>query len=200
MASSRHLVAAPLVDDYTALLSERASRLVVGDPLTADVAYGPLIDATARDRVHQVVNDSVAAGAMLVTGGTYEELFYRPMVLAEVPLSARAYREEIFGPVAPIVGFSDLEEAARLAAGTEYGLSLSILTKDIAAALALADKIPAGMVHINDQTVTDEPIAPFGGVGLSGNGSRIGGLNTNLAAFTEMQWLTVQARPGGYPF
>ena len=200
MASSRHLVAAPLVDDYTALLSERASRLVVGDPLTADVAYGPLIDATARDRVHQVVNDSVAAGAMLVTGGTYEELFYRPMVLAEVPLSARAYREEIFGPVAPIVGFSDLEEAARLAAGTEYDLSLSILTKDIAAALALADKIPAGMVHINDQTVTDEPIAPFGGVGLSGNGSRIGGLNTNLAAFTEMQWLTVQARPGGYPF
>ena len=200
MASSRHLVAAPLVDDYTALLTERANRLVVGDPLTADVAYGPLIDAAARDRVHQVVTDSVTAGARLVTGGTYDQLFYRPTVLAEVPLDARAYREEIFGPVAPIVGFRDLDEAARLAAGTEYGLSLSILTKDIAAALALADKIPAGMVHINDQTVADEPIAPFGGVGLSGNGSRIGGLDTNLEAFTEMQWVTIQAQPGGYPF
>lgn len=74
------------------------------------------------------------------------------------------------------------------------------LTNDIGAALALADRIPAGMVHINDQTVTDEPIAPFGGVGVSGNGSRIGGLDTNLEAFTEMQWLTIQARPGGYPF
>ena len=200
MASSRHLVAASLVDSYTEALADRASRLLVGDPVTADVAYGPLIDANARDRVHQVVGDSVAAGARLVTGGTYDQLFYRPTVLADVPLSARAYREEIFGPVAPIVGFRDLDEAARLAAGTEYGLSLSILTNDICAALALADKIPAGMVHINDQTIADEPIAPFGGVGLSGNGSRVGGLDTNLESFTEQQWVTVQARPGGYPF
>ena len=200
MASSRHIVAAPLVGDYTALLAERANELPVGDPFKADVAYGPLIDAAARDRVHQIVQDSVEAGARLVTGGTYDELFYRPTVLTDVPQTARAYQEEIFGPVAPIVGFGDLEEAARLAAGTEYGLSLSVITKDIMAGLKVAEQVPAGMVHINDQTITDEPIAPFGGVGLSGNGARIGGLETNLDAFTEMQWVTARARPGGYPF
>lgn len=200
MASSRHLVAARLVGDYTALLAERANELPVGDPLEADVAYGPLIDIAARDRVHQIVQDSVEAGARLVTGGTYDELFYRPTVLTDVPQTARAYQEEIFGPVAPIVGFGDLEEAARLAAGTEYGLSLSIITKDVMAGLKLAEQVPAGMVHINDQTITDEPIAPFGGVGLSGNGARIGGLEINLDAFTEMQWVTARALPGGYPF
>ena len=200
MASSRHLVAAPLVGDYTALLAERASGLPVGNPLDGDVAYGPLIDTTARDRVHHIVQDSVQAGARLVTGGTYDELFYRPTVLTDVPHTARAYQEEIFGPVAPVVGFGDLDEAARLAAGTAYGLSLSIITKDVMAGLNLTEQIPAGMVHINDQTITDEPIAPFGGMGLSGNGSRIGGLETNLDAFTEVQWVTAQAQPGGYPF
>jgi benzaldehyde dehydrogenase (NAD) len=200
MASSRHLVAAPLVGDYTALLAERASRLPVGNPVDADVAYGPLIDAAARDRVHDIVQDSVEAGARLVTGGTYEDLFYRPTVLTDVPETARAYREEIFGPVAPIVGFGDLEEAARLAAGTEYGLTLSIITKDVMAGLKLAEQVPAGMVHINDQTITDEPIAPFGGMGMSGNGARVGGLQTNLDAFTETQWVTARAQPDGYPF
>ena len=200
MAASRHLVAAPLVSDYTALLAERAGQLPVGNPIDADVAYGPLIDATARDRVHRIVQDSVGAGARLVTGGTYEELFYRPTVLTDVPQTARAYQEEIFGPVAPIVGFGNLQEAARLAAGTGYGLSLGIITKDIMAGIDFAERVPAGMVHINDQTITDEPIAPFGGMGLSGNGARVGGLDTNLDAFTEVQWVTAQAGPGGYPF
>jgi benzaldehyde dehydrogenase (NAD) len=200
MAASRHLVADSLVADYTALLAERAERITVGNPLEADVAYGPLIDTTARDRVHRLVEDSVRSGARLVTGGTYDELFYRPTVLGDVPQSARAYQEEIFGPVAPIVSFHDLDEAARLAAGTAYGLSLSIITRDVMSGLRLSEKIPAGMVHINDQTVADEAIAPFGGVGLSGNGFRAGGLETNLDAFTEQQWVTAQARPGSYPF
>jgi benzaldehyde dehydrogenase (NAD) len=181
-------------------LAERASRLPVGDPLEADVAYGPLIDTTARDRVHGIVQDSVEAGARLVPGGTYDELFYRPTVPTDVPRTARAYREEVAGPVAPIVGFRDLEKAARLAAGTEYGLTLSVIPKDFMAGLQLADQVPAGMVHINDQTITDEPIAPFGGMGLSGNGCRIGGLEKNLDAFTEVQWVTARAQPGGYPF
>ena len=200
MAASRHLVADTLVSDYTALLAERAGRLAVGNPIEADVAYGPLIDATARERVHSIVQGSVEAGARLITGGTYDELFYRPTVLSDVPETAPAYREEIFGPVAPIVGFHDLREAARLAAGTRYGLSLGIITKDVMAGLRLADQVPTGMVHINDQTIADEPIAPFGGLGLSGNGFRAGGLQANLEAFTEVQWVTAQARPDGYPF
>jgi benzaldehyde dehydrogenase (NAD) len=201
MASSRHLVAAPLVEQYTALLAERAGKLRVGNPADDDdLAYGPLIDEVARDKVHAIVQDSVAVGARLITGGSYDHLFYRPTVLADVPVEARAYQEEIFGPVAPIVGFKDIDEAARLATETECGLSLAILTTDIMSGLALAERVPVGMVHINDQTSADEPIAPFGGVGLSGNGYRIGGQQANLEAFTEMQWITVNQETGSYPF
>ena len=200
MATSRHLVAAPLVEKYTEQLAERAEMLRVGNPADDEVAYGPLIDEAARDKVHTIVHDSVAAGARLVTGGSYDHLFYRPTVLADVPAEARAYQEEIFGPVAPIVGFKDIDEAARLATETECGLSLAILTTDVMNGLALAERVPVGMVHINDQTSTDEPIAPFGGVGLSGNGYRIGGQQANLEAFTEMQWITVNQEPESYPF
>jgi benzaldehyde dehydrogenase (NAD) len=200
MAASRHLVAAPVVEQYTALLGQRAQRLRVGDPADEDVAYGPLIDQAARDRVHAVVRDSVAAGARLVTGGSYDRLYYQPTVLADVPLAAPAYQEEIFGPVAPIVAVKDIDEAARLAAGTEYGLSLAVLTRDVLKGLALADRVPVGMVHINDQTSTDEPIAPFGGMRLSGNGFRIGGPDANIQAFTETQWITVNQQVPSYPF
>ncbi|HET9561351.1 MAG TPA: aldehyde dehydrogenase family protein [Propionibacteriaceae bacterium] len=200
MAASRHLVASTLVEEYTVLLAERAEKLRVGNPAEDDVAYGPLIDEAARDRVHAIVGDSVAAGARLLTGGTYDQLFYRPTVLADVPPEARAYQEEIFGPVAPIVAFKDIDEAARFAAQADGGLSLAILTTDVMRGLTLAERVPVGMVHINDQTSTDEPIAPFGGVGLSGNGYRIGGREANLEAFTEMQWVTVNQEPGSYPF
>jgi benzaldehyde dehydrogenase (NAD) len=200
MAASRHLVAAPLLEDYAALLAERAEQLLVGDPAEADVAYGPLIDEAARDKVHTLVHDSVASGARLVTGGDYDDLYYRPTVLAEVPVSAPIYQEEIFGPVAPIVGFDSPNEAFRLAADTPYGLSLAVMTTDVMRALALAEHAPVGMIHINDQTVADEPIAPFGGVGLSGNGYRIGSPQANLQAFTEVQWLTVNQEPATYPF
>jgi delta 1-pyrroline-5-carboxylate dehydrogenase len=104
------------------------------------------------------------------------------------------------GPVAPVVPFRDLDEAARLATETEYGLSLGILTGDIAKGLALADRIPTGLVHINDQTVNDEATVPFGGLGDSGNGSRHGGAAANLEAFTEQQWVTVRGEIPGYPF
>jgi len=200
MATSRHLVAAAVVDDYVAALGERAARLPVGDPASGQVALGPLIDATQRDAVHAVVTESVAQGARLVTGGEFEGLFYRPTVLADVPLSAPAYAQEIFGPVAPVVAFDSLDEAARLAAGTEYGLSLGILTRDVAKGLALAERIPSGLVHINDQTVNDEAVAPFGGVGASGTGSRHGGARANLEAFTETQWVTVRGQQPAYPF
>ena len=93
---------------------------------------------------------------------------------ASVPDSP-VYASEVFGPVAPVIRFSSLDEAAALAGDTEYGLSLGILTRDVMAGLELANRIPSGMVHINDQTIGDEPNAPFGGVGSSGSGSRFGG-------------------------
>jgi len=200
MATSRHLVDARVADAYAAGLAEHAERLPVGDPTRDDVAMGPIIDARQRDNIHRIVTASVDAGAHLAAGGTYEDLFYRPTVLTEVPLTAPAYAEEIFGPVAPVVAFRDLDEVVRLAACTEYGLSLGILTRDVMKALELAERIPAGLVHINDQTVNDEAIIPFGGVGESGTGSRHGGAQANLDAFTETQWVTIRGDLPQYPF
>jgi benzaldehyde dehydrogenase (NAD) len=200
MATSRHLVAASSADDYATLLAEHANRLPVGDPTRDDVALGPIIDAKQRDNIHRIVTASVDQGATLTAGGTYEGLFYRPTVLTDVPLTAPAYAEEIFGPVAPVVPFASLDEAVKLAGGTEYGLSLGILTRDVMKGLALAERIPSGLVHINDQTVNDEALIPFGGVGESGTGSRHGGAQANLDAFTDTQWVTIRADLPHYPF
>jgi benzaldehyde dehydrogenase (NAD) len=200
MATSRHLVDAKIAGDYATVLAEHADRLPVGDPTRDDVAMGPIIDARQRDNVHRVVTESVDAGAHLRAGGTYEGLFYRPTVLSEVPLTAPAYAQEIFGPVAPVVAFSNLDEAVAMANGTEYGLSLGILTRDVMKGLELAERIPSGLVHINDQTVNDEALIPFGGVGESGTGSRHGGTQANLDAFTEVQWVTMRGDLPQYPF
>lgn len=200
MATSRHLVADSIAADYATVLAEHADRIPVGDPSGGDVGMGPIIDAAQRDRVHDVVTASVDAGATLRAGGTYEGLFYRPTVLSDVPITAPAYAQEIFGPVAPVVAFSSLDEAVSLAGGTEYGLSLGILTRDVMKGLELAERIPSGLVHINDQTVNDEALIPFGGVGESGTGSRHGGAAANLEAFTETQWVTVRGDLPAYPF
>ncbi|WP_371783521.1 benzaldehyde dehydrogenase [Streptosporangium subroseum] len=200
MTTGRHLVHASIVEEYVARLAEKADHLPVGDPMGGQVALGPLIDAGQRDKVHGLVTASVEAGARLAAGGTYEGLFYRPTVLADLPAGAPAYTQEVFGPVAPVMPFSTVEEAAALASDSEYGLSLGILTRDVMKGLALADLIPTGIVHINDQTVDDEATAPFGGVGASGTGSRFGGGRANIEAFTETQWVTMQGDIARYPF
>jgi benzaldehyde dehydrogenase (NAD) len=199
MATSRHLVHERVFDEYVERLSTIANHLPVGDPTNDTVALGPIIDQRQRDKIHGLVTSTVEAGARLTAGGTYEALFYRPTVLADVTPSMPAYVNEIFGPVAPVIRFSTLDEAAALAAGTEYGLSLGILTHDVMKGLALAERIPSGIVHINDQTINDEAVAPFGGVGASGTGSRFGGPDWNIDAFTETQWVTVRGEIAPYP-
>ncbi|MBT0769010.1 benzaldehyde dehydrogenase [Kineosporia sp. J2-2] len=200
MATSRHLVHESIADAYAESLAARVEKLPVGDPYREQVALGPLIDAGQRDRVHDLVTTSVTAGAALLTGGTYDDLFYRPTVLGRVPQQAPAYQQEIFGPVAPVTPFGSADEVAALAAGSEYGLSLGILTDDVYAGLELAGRIPTGLVHINDQTVNDEAVAPFGGLGASGTGSRAGGPAANIEAFTETQWVTLRGSLPVYPF
>jgi benzaldehyde dehydrogenase (NAD) len=194
MATSRHLVHERIADDYTARLAAAAEKLTVGDPTRQTVELGPIIDERQRDRVHKLVTASVDAGARLVTGGNYEGLFYRPTVLANVTPGMPVYANEIFGPVAPIVRFSTLDEAVSLASGTEHGLSLGILAHDVMKALDLAERIPSGIIHINDETINDEPFAPFGGVAASGTGSRLGGAEWNIDAFTETQWITMRGQ------
>ena len=127
------------------------------------------------------------------------DLFYRPTVLDAVRTDMPAYANEVFGPVAPVVRFADEEEAVALAADSRYGLSLSILTADAMRGLALAERIPTGIVHINDQTVNDEAVAPFGGVLDSGTGARFGG-SANLDAFTDARWITMRGQIPDYPF
>ena len=199
MASSRHLVHESVADAYVERLAAVANRLTVGNPAQKQVDLGPIIDANQRDKVHGFVTASVDAGANLAAGGTYDSLFYRPTVLGGVTPGMAAYDNEIFGPVAPVVRFSTLDEVADLANGTEYGLSLGILTKYVMKGLALAERIPSGIVHINDQTINDEAVAPFGGVSSSGTGSRLGGSEWNLDAFTETQWVTMRGDIAPYP-
>jgi benzaldehyde dehydrogenase (NAD) len=110
-----------------------------------------------------------------------------------------AWKNEIFGPVAPVIKFSTTEEAIALASEGEYGLSLGILG-DVGEAMKIADAIPSGIIHINEQTVADEANIPFGGVGASGTGSRFGGAKANIEAFTETQWLTLRPEIAPYPF
>jgi benzaldehyde dehydrogenase (NAD) len=200
MTTGRHLVQRGVADDYVERLAKKAESLPVGNPATEQVALGPIIDESQRDKIHSMVTGSVDAGARLAAGGTYEGLFYRPTVLTDISTDSPAYANEVFGPVAPITPFSSIDEAIELARDTEYGLSLGILTRDVMKGVELADRIPSGIVHINDQTVSDEAVAPFGGVGASGTGARLGGPAANIDAFTETQWLTMQGEISRYPF
>ncbi|HEY1332261.1 MAG TPA: benzaldehyde dehydrogenase [Actinomycetota bacterium] len=199
MTTGRHLVQRGIAEQYTATLAEHADHLPVGNPATDQVALGPIIDEKQRDNVHRIVTASVDAGAKLAAGGTYEGLFYRPTVLSDVPTDAPAFREEIFGPVAPVVPFDSIDDAVKLAGDTEYGLSLGVLTSNVLRGLEIADRIPTGVVHINDQTIGDEVVNPFGGVRSTGT-SRIGGPEANIESFTTTQWVTMRGDLPDYPF
>ncbi|MCO8270729.1 benzaldehyde dehydrogenase [Actinoplanes sp. TRM 88003] len=200
MTTGRHLVAARVYDEFVERLADKAGKLPVGNPATDQVALGPIIDAGQRDKIHGMVTATAGQGARIAAGGTYENLFYRPTVLADAPLTAPAFAEEVFGPVAPVTRVASVDEAVELARAGEYGLSLGIVTRDVMRGLAVADRIPTGIVHINDQTVNDEANAPFGGVGASGTGSRFGGAAANIDAFTETRWITMRGEPATYPF
>ena len=186
-------------DLFLKALVEKAKHLPVGDPASGTVALGPIIDGKQVARIHSIVSDTIAAGATLEAGGTHEGPFYRPTVLTGVTPGMRSFDEEVFGPVASVIRFKDDEELIALAGRTEYGLTLGVITKDISRGLALAERIPTGIVHINDQTVGDDPTIPFGGRGASGNGGRHGG-PANWEEFTQWQWLTIDAAAHAYPF
>lgn len=199
MATGRHLVHESLADEYIARLAAKAQSLPVGDPAEGQVAIGPVIDATQRDRIHQVVQAAEAQGAVIEAGGTYQGLFYSPTVLSGLTADNPAWAEEIFGPVAPVRTFSSLDEAVEIINSSEFGLSVGVLG-DVGMGMQLADRVHSGKVHLNEQTVSDEANAPFGGVGASGTGSRFGGAAANIEAFTETQWLTMRSEIARYPF
>lgn len=199
MSAGRHLVHESLAEDYLDALAEKAAALPFGDPAKEQVALGPIIDDAQLKRIRVIVEESVADGARVVAGGTPEGPYFPPTVLTDLRPDTRAWQEEIFGPVAPVMAFRDVEEAIALINDSPYGLSVGILG-DVGQAMQIADRVRSGKVHINEQTVSDEANVPFGGVGDSGNGSRFGGATANIEAFTETQWLTMRPEIAPYPF
>ncbi|MBN8489776.1 MAG: aldehyde dehydrogenase family protein, partial [Burkholderiales bacterium] len=199
MASNRVLVHEAVAAGIRERLVGKARHLPVGDGASGQVALGPMIDARQLQRFDSVVQDSVAQGATLEAGGTHEGLCYRPTVLSGVKPGMRAFDEEPFGPVVNLVSFASDEEAVALANTSQGGLAAAVIGRDVARAMAIGEQLNAGMVHINDQTVNDECTNPFGGPGLGGNGSAVGG-PADLDEYTRWQWLTIKAAPPAFPF
>jgi len=199
MATGRVLVHEKVAAALTQRLAEKARHLPVGDPARGNVALGPLINERQRDRVHSIVTQAIAEGAKLEAGGKFEGLFYSPTVLSAVRPHMRAFREEIFGPVANIVTFASDDEAVALANDTEYGLSAAVISRSVGRAMAIAERLRAGLVHVNDQTVNDEVTNPFGGTGASGNHTNMGG-PADIGEYTQWRWMTIKDSAPPYPF
>ena len=198
-AAGRHIVHESVAGDYVDALRDKAKGLRMGDPYREDVQLGPIVNEKQVRRVADIVDRSVAGGARLVIGGGYEGLFYEPTVLADVTQDLPAFTDEIFGPVAPVTTFRTDEEAIALANSSAYGLVGAVYSTSLSRGLSVANRIKAGMVHVNDGTLNDEATIPFGGTGMSGNGARYGG-EANLDNFTEWQWVTVRDEPPTFPF
>ncbi len=199
LAVSRHLVHESIVEEYLAALTARAEHLPVGDPSTGQVALGPLINEKQIERVQSIVDETVAAGATVLIGGKRDGLFFPATVLRDVRPGMAAFDEEIFGPVAAVTTFSTDDEAVELANQTEHGLSAAVQSGSEEHAAAVAARLDAGMVHVNDQTINEEPPAPFGGFKCSSNGGHFGGVG-QLELWTEWQWLTTREKAEPFPF
>jgi acyl-CoA reductase-like NAD-dependent aldehyde dehydrogenase len=196
MNARKLLVERPVYDDFIGRLTARAQALPIGDPSAPGTVIGPLITPAALARVAREVDEAVAAGAKVLAGGQADGPCYRPTILADVPAGAAIHSEETFGPVLVAQPVEDAEEAVAVANSTRYGLSAGLITRDNQRGFALARRIDAGVVHVNDQTIADEPQLPLGGVKDSGWG-RSG--PHSMADFTELQWITTWDGTGAYP-
>ena len=198
MAGSRIIVEAPIYETFLQRFAAKAKTLQVGDPRDPHTVIGPLIRSSQCQLIDRKIKEAVAAGARVLTGGTYEGNFYQPTVVADVTPNMAAFRDELFGPVAAVTRADNADHALALANNSSYGLSSAVLTNDLQLAMRLALELEAGMVHLNGPTVHDEPTVPFGGVKDSGNG-REGG-RWSVEEMTEVKWVTIQMGRRHYPF
>jgi len=172
VCSNRLLVQASIAEEFTARLAKATAELTLGNGLEEGVNLGPLVNEQAVADVDSLVKQTVAAGATLVMGGTPSALgpcFYAPTILTNVTPEMAVFRNEIFGPVAPIVTFNDEAEAVALANDTEFGLASYFYTRDIGRVWRVAEALEYGIVGINEGIISNE-MAPFGGVKESGSG------------------------------
>jgi succinate-semialdehyde dehydrogenase / glutarate-semialdehyde dehydrogenase len=190
-AANRFYVEASVAPEFSRRLAGRMAALRVGPGTDEQTQVGPLVNEDTVAKVDELVTAAVAAGASTLTGGSRPDgtgWFYPPTVLSDVPPAAAILREEIFGPVAPIVTFTDEAEAVRLANDTEYGLVAYVYTGDLARGLRVSEALEAGMVGLNRGLVSD-PAAPFGGVKQSGIG-REGG-HEGMLDYLESKYIAV---------
>ncbi|OIK27032.1 aldehyde dehydrogenase family protein [Streptomyces malaysiense] len=198
MAANRVLVDRSVADEFTERFVAKVRTLKVGDPRDPETVIGPVINSAQANAVSGVVEQALAEGATaLVHGGTTNNMV-EPSVLTGVPADSPLLQQEVFGPVVFLVPFDGEEEAVRMVNDTPYGLSGAVHTGDIERGVSFAKRIDTGMFHVNDGTVHDEPIVPFGGEKHSGVG-RLNG-ETTLEAFTTVKWISVQHGRSGFPF
>jgi succinate-semialdehyde dehydrogenase/glutarate-semialdehyde dehydrogenase len=190
-AANRFFVQRGVVDPFTEKLKERFEKVVVGPGTQPDVTVGPLINQRAVDKVRRLVQVAIEDGAQLAYAGTTPNdsgYYYPPTILSSVPPSSRILKEEIFGPVAPIVTFNEEDEALQWANDSEYGLSSYIFTQRIDRALRVAEALEVGMVGLNKGVISN-PAAPFGGIKSSGFG-REGGAE-GIDEYLEVKYLGI---------
>ena len=197
MSVERIIIDESIAEEFTNRFVDKVKTLNVGDPREMPNVIGPIINQRQLDKIHEQVTEAVDQGASLLAGGTHEKLFYRPTVLGDVRPEMRVFREETFGPVAPITTVKGIDEAVALANDSEYGLSAGIITCDEEKGFAVARRLQTGMAHVNCSSVNDEPHVPFGGVKSSGVG-RHGGM-ASVEAFTESRWLTLERGGRHFP-
>jgi acyl-CoA reductase-like NAD-dependent aldehyde dehydrogenase len=196
MNTRKILVARPLFDDFLERFVDRAKAIKPGDPSNPTTRIGPLINDQAVTKAKDGVARAVAMGARVVAGGGSEGRCFEPTVLINVPAGAPIYCEEVFGPVVLIEPFDDEQEAVDKANGSDYGLSASIMSRDVWRAVTLGGQIQAGMVNVNGPTMGGEPQIPFGGVKDSG-WARFG--RWAIEMFTDLNLVTVSQQQRKYP-
>jgi aldehyde dehydrogenase (NAD+) len=197
MITNRFIVDTKVHDEFVARFTERVKALKVGDPNLPDTLVGPVINQNQLDGLLEHIQGARDAGARQVVGGEPQGLVLPPHVFVDATNQMKVAREELFGPVAPIIRVSSEEEALQVANDTEYGLSSCVFSGDIDRGVKFAQRVEAGMTHVNDQPVNDIPYNPFGGEKNSG----IGRFNGRWAveAFTTEHWITVQHTRRLYP-
>ncbi|WP_399927888.1 aldehyde dehydrogenase family protein [Streptomyces kanamyceticus] len=198
MAANRILVDRSVEAEFTEKFVAKAASLKVGDPAEPGTHIGPLINSSQADAVSAVVEQAVAAGATALLHGSTEGNVVAPSVLTGLPADSPVLGQEIFGPVALILPFDGEDEAVRIANDTPYGLSGAVHTADIERGVRIAKRVRTGMIHVNDGTVHDEAIVPFGGEKSSGVG-RLNGEST-VEVFTTQKWISVQYGRSRFPF
>lgn len=197
MSTERVIVDAKVADAFVAQFADKATTLVAGDPGSANTPLGAVVSQSGVDHVNTLIDDALAHGARVVAGGKSDGLLMNATVIDGVTAQMRIYREESFGPVVAIIRAENDEQALQIANDSEYGLSASVFTRDIARGLRMAKRIESGICHINGATVHDEAQMPFGGVKGSGYG-RFGG-RAGIAEFTELRWITIETQSGHFP-